>query len=344
MDNYTGYRTARKACKSGKFKGKRIYECVHKKRKGKWKRVKERVCNSDGKKVGVYVGSCRGEPLGTRNLKKACASGKFKDVNLVRCRNGKQKKIFYCGANGTVNEGNRDIAIFENSCLGKRTEYKRSLKNACLLNKGKVLVRCKNVCTKRAGLRCIQRVWKEQKSAYCNDGDDPYTNNKVKFINCNPHQRTIMIKAIEGAKVSVPKIMREIKQATSNQNFSDRTRKKLRKSHVMMSKIKNKLFNWNMRINCQEEMKRCSKGPNAHTFWTELNSIKVCSSYLNSSNDKWKEAVLVHEISHLFYSADAEDFTEDSPPRDGKIIQWHQNAETYDYWVQYGFCVPGVNC
>ena len=147
----------------------------------------------------------------------------------------------------------------------------------------------------KAGLRCTQRVWKEQKSAYCNEGDDPYTNNKVKFINCNPHQRTIMIKAIEGAKVSVQNNERLNKQLLIKVLVIV-----LGKSYVspmLRSKIKNKLFNWNMRINCQEEMKRCSKGPNAHTFWTELNSIKVCSSYLNSSNDKWKEAELARNKS-----------------------------------------------
>ena len=37
----------------------RGFTSVFTKRKGKWKRVKERVCNRDGKKVGVYVGSCR---------------------------------------------------------------------------------------------------------------------------------------------------------------------------------------------------------------------------------------------------------------------------------------------
>lgn len=344
MDNYTGYRTARKACQSGKFSGKRIYECVNKKRKKQWVRVKERVCNSDGMRVGVYVDSCRGEPLGTRNLKEACASGKFKDVNLVKCRNGKQKKVFYCGASGSVNEGDRDVAIFENTCLGKRTEYKRNLKNACLLNKGKTLVRCKNVCTRRVGLKCVQRVWKEQKSAYCNDGANPYTNNKVKFINCNPKQRTVMIKAIEDAKKSVPNVMNQIQSASTIQSYPDKTRKKLRAAYTMMSKIKNKLTNWNMRINCQEEMRRCSSGPNAHTFWTELNSIKVCRSYFTKSEDEWRAAVLVHEISHLFYSADAEDFSESSPPKDGTIIPWHQNAETYDYWIQHGFCVPEITC
>lgn len=344
MDFYTGFKTAKQACQSGKFSGLRVYECVNKKRKSRWERVKERVCNSDGMKVGVYVETCRGEALGTRNLKEACASGKFKDVNLVKCRNGKQKKMFYCGADGSVNEGNKDIAIFENSCLGKRTEYKRNLKNACLLNKRKTLVRCKNVCTRRVGLKCVQRVWKEQKSAYCNDGPDPYKNNKVKFVHCTPQQRSVMIKVIEDAKVSVPKVMTEIKTASLDNKLTTKVRDKLRSAYTMMSKIKNKLTSWNMTINCQEEMGRCSSGANAHTFWTEFNSIKVCRSYFTRTDDKWREAVLVHEISHLYYTADAEDFSSSSPPRDGAIIPWHQNAETYDYWMQYGFCIPGVSC
>lgn len=342
----TGYKTAKAACKSGKFNGKKIYECVYKKRDKSWDRVKERTCNSDGERVGVYVNNCAGQTLDDTNLKRGCALGTYKNTKLVKCRNGKEVDVFFCGEEGSVNDGDREVAIFENSCLGKKTEYRSNLKNACLLNKGKTLVACKNVCALRTGLKCQKRVWKEIKSAYCNDEGSEYTKNtRVKFEGCTPDQRNKLIQMIDNAKVSVPNVMAQMSQTMKNPIFPQGPRDQLSKAYKTMSNIKLKLEQLNMTISCQSAMNRCSQGPNAHTLWGGSAKIKMCENYFRSSTtDKYREGVLVHELSHNFGTLDAEDFSSVKPPFNGKNVKWHNNAETYEYWIKEKFCLPEINC
>ena len=55
-------------------------------------------------------------------------------------------------------------------------------------------------------------------------------------------------------------------------------------------------------------------------------------------------AVYLHELAHLCGTFDSLDFESNNPPRDSLVIGWESNAETYEYWVKYGFCIPEINC
>ena len=85
------YNSAKKACKSGDFPGETIVTC-----KNNGKEKDRRVCNSDGEKNAIYLGSCGGEIVDFNTLNKACDSGNYSGELLVRCKRGRESKHKQC--------------------------------------------------------------------------------------------------------------------------------------------------------------------------------------------------------------------------------------------------------
>lgn len=56
----------------------------------------------------------------------------------------------------------------------------------------------------------------------------------------------------------------------------------------------------------------------------------------------------MHELSHACGATDAGYFGNHGnwygPPRDVENTAWSNIADTYSYWLRYGFCKPGVDC
>ncbi len=59
------------------------------------------------------------------------------------------------------------------------------------------------------------------------------------------------------------------------------------------------------------------------------------------------EQTLLHEAVHHCKTTDAAYFTYEyynPPPHDTLLSTWDNIADTYAYWLRYGFCVPEENC
>ena len=57
-----------------------------------------------------------------------------------------------------------------------------------------------------------------------------------------------------------------------------------------------------------------------------------------------RAGTLVHETTHTLGTLDLVDLTIADVPRDVGIFGWDLNADTYEWWVENGACVPGYNC
>ncbi len=55
-------------------------------------------------------------------------------------------------------------------------------------------------------------------------------------------------------------------------------------------------------------------------------------------------AVIIHEASHKCGTTDAAYFRGEETPHWVGPIGWARIADTYEYWVKHGFCVPGRSC
>lgn len=55
-------------------------------------------------------------------------------------------------------------------------------------------------------------------------------------------------------------------------------------------------------------------------------------------------AILIHEATHKCGTTDAAYFNPSYPPRNIGIFGWPVIASTYSFWVEYGFCIPGIDC
>ena len=66
-------------------------------------------------------------------------------------------------------------------------------------------------------------------------------------------------------------------------------------------------------------------------------------SYAGSN---YTSSVLIHEVSHKCGMTDGTYFHHDPTPGPSNwgLISWTRIASTYQYWVMWGFCVPGKDC
>lgn len=57
---------------------------------------------------------------------------------------------------------------------------------------------------------------------------------------------------------------------------------------------------------------------------------------------------ILHEATHHCKTTDAAYFGDthkkNDPPRKVGMISWSRIADTYPYWMKYGFCIPSIDC
>jgi len=267
------HNTAKKACNSGDYPGETVVTCSN---KGKEK--DKRLCNSDGKKNGVYLGNCSGTSTGYTNLKKACQSENYLGALLVDCKKGEEKKRMQCEA---AEEDDAKIAIFKDRCGSAETISGNNLKKACKNNPGETLVKCKKK----------QNVWKENKSMFCQG-----TRDRFKFNNCSPDEREMLISDYEIAEERVDLVLGELEsELQTNQDMDSSLRKKMETVRKKMEKIQTAMDRPRTYV-CKANKNLCS-GAVAHTLPTGK-KVKVCTSYFDKPESLERASILIHEISH----------------------------------------------
>lgn len=369
-ENQLPEKTLKKACKSGNYPGKKIYQCkfqcpTYQKCSGKnpsekkWITTKKtRICNSDGKRKGYYINSCAGDRLDVKTFKKACAKKEAKGKRVVLCKDGEVKKSETCPSAKNNDSEKFETRVFVNKCGGEVAtkngrEIKRNLSKACRTGKfdGKSLVKCKNKCTSRSGFKCSQRTWIEQKKVICSA-----SKKAAKIKSCDEEQT----KKISGSyNLGKEKMEQLINQMNSwlddsdnqislyaDEEYDKKAKKKIvkqvKKALKKAKKIKKQLGKKPI-FYCKGLSGTCAKD-DVHAFVRGTGKkVNFCDSFFSKEKEK-RASYLVHELSH---HAGTKDFTYDISSI--KNVKWWKNASTFDNWTNFNgkvhFCVPGFkNC
>lgn len=366
----TKHSSIKKACKSKSPPKNKIYECKKKCLKRKflgckkheWKLKKVGQCSKDGEKKGYYVGTCGGTPIKATSMKKACAAKAAKGNTVVYCKNGKEKKRQACSSAKNNDSDKYETKVFITKCGGKNIATSkngkpitRNINKACKTGKynDKTLVRCKNKCTKRKGLKCKKKTWIEKEKKIC--GKNKST---AKVMNCNENETRAILTAYKNAATNVKMVKKAAEKFIRNPDkyFSDRgisvkeKQKKTilgraKKSKDNLGKILQMLNKKKSKFYCPGESKSC-QGAYAYTFQTRNKKLWFCPGFFTSADDTGdvkldQIGTLVHEYSHNKGSG-----TDDLEYSREKIknVDWSNNGETYEAWVEAkDFCVPGYD-
>jgi len=312
------YNTAKKACKSGDYPGETIVTC-----KSNGKQKDRRICNSDGEKKGVYVGSCSGTATGYTNLKKACQSEDYFGDLLVKCKKGKEKSRLQCES---ADEDDDRVVLFKNSCGSTESVEGRNLKKACKSNPGEVLVKCKRK----------SNIWKEKKSMQCDGKRD-----RFKIKHCSPTERNTLISDYSLAESRVDIALQDVENALStglgmNQTMRNKmevVRRKLEKIQTAMDRPRTYV--------CKANKNLCS-GANAHTLFAGRN-VKICDNYFDKTSAAVRASILVHEISHhktQTNDSGSEHGGCNNPNLASASDNFQRQAEYYEHLIECGFYIP----
>ena len=87
-----------------------------------------------------------------------------------------------------------------------------------------------------------------------------------------------------------------------------------------------------------------SDGKYAASTWMIIgHQVTISESWFSKTDSQGVVGTLIHEATHKCGAVDAAYFNPD-PPRDIGPIPWDAIADTYDYWIEVGFCIPGEDC
>lgn len=90
----------------------------------------------------------------------------------------------------------------------------------------------------------------------------------------------------------------------------------------------------------------CNAAPPGREAWTLPligKTIKLGPAFFDVP-ELYADGVILHEITHKCGTTDSAYFSKANRPKDTAFASWAMIADTYNYWVQYGFCIPGTNC
>jgi hypothetical protein len=99
-----------------------------------------------------------------------------------------------------------------------------------------------------------------------------------------------------------------------------------------------------LELNCFD-LDKCE---NSYALHLGGNSINLCPNFWEHS-ERMRGASYLHELSHscltddIVYHSEFEGAPTSAPERiygDHKKLRGHRNADSYEYWALYGFCLP----
>lgn len=153
----------------------------------------------------------------------------------------------------------------------------------------------------------------------------------------------------------VDSLLAEVELYLNNDGLSSRNRAKVLSVKENLLCVKNKKIN-DMEIHCDPN---CPTDEFAATLTSRvrflgitfykkvLPQIKVCVKLMDEQPKDFTGAVILHELSHHCGSKDHDRFSSASDYHFAKpteIERWHENADHFEYWFNFPFCIPGVDC
>lgn len=323
LDNCDGqrlsnYKSAKKACKSGNYPGQTIVTCN---KKGKLK--DHRVCNSSGKRKGIFVGSCGGQVTGHGTLKKGCQSGNYNGQLLVKCKNGVERKRMECMS---ASSNDPKVVLFKNSCGSDERINGKNLKKACKNKPGELLVKCK-----KKG-----NIWKEKKAMMCEGRKD-----RFKIKKCTSNERATLISDYVIAESRVDIVLADVENTLDGSvSMNKKVRGKMETVRRKLEKIQTAMDRPRTYV-CKANKKKCG-GANAHTLFTG-HKVKLCDYYFSKSSQMERASILVHEISH--HKTETNDAGKEhggcsSPNLARARDNFQRQAEYYEHLIECGLYIP----
>lgn len=212
-----------------------------------------------------------------------------------------------------------------------------TLGRACKKNPGTLIFKCKRKCVKRKFLKCVKRRWKIKKSKRCSKSGS------IKIRRCSARQMRMIVRDWTRAKGLARRVRSGI-YAALRRKHSRSTRRKLKKAKRKINRII-RMLGSRVRFTCRKRG-RCRKA-NAHTVLLLGRGMRICDGFLSCKDATYRAAVIIHELAHKTGALDLKYFSQcgSSRPRfPTRPKRWASNAESFEYWARFGFCIPGKTC
>jgi hypothetical protein len=156
---------------------------------------------------------------------------------------------------------------------------------------------------------------------------------------CGPAERRLIRSYKATAIKEADIVLRDIQRALSDPHLSWKNWRKLHVAEGILScaRTRMKSLNWV----CAQGLGRDEA---ARTWPVISNKVFLSDKIFHEKDALFSPAVFVHEATHHCGTNDARYFKDSERPDDSGYIGWQMIADTYWYWIENGFCIPGTDC
>ncbi len=82
----------------------------------------------------------------------------------------------------------------------------------------------------------------------------------------------------------------------------------------------------------------------ARTYPIFGNVIELNSTFFNEEGNH-RAGMIIHEATHKCGTTDLGAFyNKSTPPKGNYLVNWPKIADSYEYWAEFGFCYPEIDC
>lgn len=161
-----------------------------------------------------------------------------------------------------------------------------------------------------------------------------------KWSRCSYFEKNVLIKYEINSRKRIDQLIGQLKRRMSREYWSSSTKRRVKKALNKLACAKKYLGYLGYDCHCRDG--RC-KTSTAWIKWIFATRIHLCSHFW-LIYDTYKETTLIHEATHKCGTLDAKPFNKyNGKPHDVGLITWEDIARTYNYWLDSGLSIPGVD-
>ena len=153
---------------------------------------------------------------------------------------------------------------------------------------------------------------------------------------CTPDEATVMRRTRYRAAVAVDRVTSSLEGRLARNDMSWSDWRKLQVSKIILNCARGKLGVLN--YVCADNL---PKGFAGYTVPVVTNKVYIDTNFFSYDSSPLRESLLVHEATHHCGTSDAVYLSPGEAPRDSDYVGWQVIADTYSYWIEHGFCMPG---
>ncbi|MES2526958.1 MAG: hypothetical protein V4598_07710 [Bdellovibrionota bacterium] len=154
---------------------------------------------------------------------------------------------------------------------------------------------------------------------------------------CSTEEANILRRTKYRAAVAVDRVARDLDARLARNDMSWSDWRKLHVSKIVLSCARAKLGTLN--YVCADNL---PDGLAGYTVPIVTNKVYIDSFFFTyDPNTRLREGLLVHEATHHCGTNDGVYLNLGETPRDADYVGWQVIADTYTYWIENRFCLPG---